>query len=438
MEGGNLGEPLQGARTACPVMGGASLADPAIQANPNEFFRAVRTEDPVHFDERIGMYLVSRYEDVQAVLRDAATYSCEEGYNEQYSKGFFDEFKEILNAEGGGYFPDAIMTDPPYHTRVRRLLDRAFTAHRVATLEPRITDLVVKLIDQLLETAANGKVVDIVTDFAVPLTTGIICEQMGFDHLDAHKVQGWSAAVVAQIGNMQNREQMQKNAREICELQNYIIALMRKRETDPGEDLISDLVHARTEDGEKLTFEEAVSLVRALLIAGNETTAISLTNLFYIFATQPAVTKLLQDSVDDDRLLQRFVEELLRYDPPTRGLARMTTRETQLGDVRLPKGAHLLVLFASACDDETEFACPREFDLSRKNLGHHVAFGGGTHRCIGAPLARMEIKVTARELVRRIGSVTLAVPPEQLRYVPTVISHALASLPVSLTPRART
>ena len=424
---------------ACPFtggrVGGRTLADPQIQADPVEFFSALRAEAPVYYDEKIGMWLVTRYDDVQTVLRDKDTYSLELGYVEQYAKGFAEEFQEILVRDGGGYFPDAIMTDPPYHTRIRRLLDRAFTAHRVASLEPRITDVVVGLLDKLADAVRDGQVVDAVSDFAVPVTTAIICEQMGFDHLDAHKVQIWSHAVVAQIGNMQDREEMRKHAAAICELQNYIIARMREREVEPREDMISDLVHARTEDGEKLTFEEAVSLVRALLIAGNETTAITLTNLWLILATRPDIAQQLKDSVDDDRLLSRFVEELLRYDPPTRGLPRMTTCETELGGVTLPKHAHMLVLFASANDDESQFACPRDFDLNRPNLGKHMTFSAGIHRCIGAALARMEIKVVAREVVRRLDNIKLAIPADQVRYHPTVISHAIAELLVTVERR---
>jgi cytochrome P450 len=415
-----------------------TLADPQIQANPNAFFAAIRRQAPVYFDEKIAMHLVSRYDDVQTVLRDAETYSVEQGYSAQYAKGFADEFKQILIRDGGGFFPDVIKTDPPYHTRIRRLLDQAFTAHRVATLEPRITDVAAGLVERLAEAAGGGRVVDAVSEFAVPVTTSIICEQLGFQNLDPNKVQRWSLAVVAQLGNMQDRATMQQHAADICELQHYLIARIREREAEPREDMISDLVHARTEDGERLTFEEVVPLARAMLIAGNETTAIALTNLMLILATRPEVARLLRDAADDDRLLARFVEELLRYDPPTRGLARMTTRETELGGVRLPKGAHLLVLFASANDDETQFACPRDFDLNRPNLGQHFTFGAGIHRCVGSALSRMEIKVVAREVVRRLQEVRLAIAPEQVRYHPTVVSHVIAELPISVTRRGST
>jgi cytochrome P450 len=414
-------------------LAGTSLTDADIIARPKDFYRAMRHEDPVYHDPKLNMYLVSRYEDLQTVLRDPITFSVEKGYVEQYAKGYFEEFKQILERDGGGFFPDAIMTDPPEHTRIRRLLDKAFTAHRVKQLEPLITQLVVEMVESL---AAKGQA-DGVKDLAEPMTIRIICAQLGLQQFDADKIHRWSSAVTAQIGRMQNREQMVANAREICELQNYLIARIREREKQPGEDMISDLVHARTDDPENptLTFKEVVSLVRALLIAGNETTATGLGNLMLLLATREDLLQQLQAAVDDDRLLNRFVEELLRFAPPVRGLSRMTTKEVELGGKRLPKGAHMLLMFASGNDDETEFACPREFDMARSNLTHHVAFGAGVHRCIGAALARMEIKVAAREIVRRITDIRLTIPLDQIRYLPTVATHSIKSLPLTFSRR---
>jgi cytochrome P450 len=412
-----------------------TLTDPSVGAQPNAFYSAMRTEDPVHFDAKLGMWLVSRYDDIVTVLRDPLTYSDKHGYAAQYASGFFAEFREILEREGGGFFPDAIKDDPPGHTRVRRLLDKAFTAHRVATLEPGITKIITDLIDKLADKAANGQVVDGVNDFAIPLTISVICEQLGIEQFNSGKIQRWSSAVTAQIGRMQNREQMLENAAQICDLQNFIIAEMKARETQPREDMISDLVHATLDDGSKLDFSEAVSLIRALIIAGNDTTATAISNLLFVLATRPEVAKTLQESVDDDRLMNRFVEELLRIEPPVRGLAKMTTKEVELGGRTLPKDAHLLVLYASGNDDETQFACPRNFDLNRSNISKHVAFGVGVHRCVGASLSRMEIKVAAREIVRRIGDIQLAIPAEEIRYQPTVAVRSIEKLPLTFKRR---
>ena len=428
--------------SGCPVSGEAgfklddvSLIDPQISAHPNAFYRALRNQDPVHYDAKLGMWLVSRYKDIVELLRDPETFSDKHGYEAQYASGFFEEFRQILEREGGGFFPDVIKSDPPEHTRVRKLMDGAFTAHRVKTLEPGITRIIVELVEKVADKAANGEVVDGVNEFAVPLTIAVICEQLGFSQYNADKIQRWSGAVTAQIGRMQNREQMIENARQICDLQNFIIEQIRDREANPREDMISDLVHARTADGGKLSFAEVVSLVRALVIAGNDTTATAIGNLLFVLATQPEQARQLHENLDDDRYVTRFVEELLRIEPPVRGLAKMTTRETVLGGQKLPKGAHMLVLYASGNDDETQFECPAKFDLNRGNLGTHVAFGVGIHRCIGSSLARMEIKVAARELVKRVENIKLAVPVEEIGYLPTVATHSIERLPLTFARR---
>ena len=165
---------------SCPVdagnitLGEVSLADPEILARPTAFYAAMRREDPVHYDAKLDMYLVSRYDDLQTVVRDPATFSLERGYQAQYAKGFNDEFREIVIRDGGGFFADPIMTDPPYHTRIRRLMESAFTAHRVKELEPRIAAIVGEVIEDphhfvQMETAFGGRrVVDWLTGEQLP------------------------------------------------------------------------------------------------------------------------------------------------------------------------------------------------------------------------------------------------------------------------------
>ena len=416
------------------LLANGSLIDPTISAHPQAYYEAMRARDPVHFDEKLGSWLISRYEDICAVQRDPITFSVEHGYKHQYAQGFQDEFRQILERDGGGFFPDAIMSDPPYHTRVRRLMESAFTAHRVKQLEPHIVDVVADVIDSF---AGKGQA-DAVKDFAVPITIRVICAQLGISHYNADNIQRWSHAVTQQIGRMQSREEMLRHAEEICDLQNFLVAEIRDREANPTEDMISDLVHARTDDAEgpTLSFTEVVSLVRAIMIAGNETTATAMANLVYILATQPRVVDLLQESVDDDRLMSRFVEELLRVEPPVRALSRMTTKDVDIGGTRVPSGAHLLLVYASGNDDASVFPDPREFDITRPNLGRHVSFGGGPHRCIGLSLARMEVRVAARELIRRLGDIRLAIAPEEIRYLPTVATHSIDSLPFTFVRRA--
>ncbi|MCJ2188500.1 cytochrome P450 [Novosphingobium beihaiensis] len=414
-----------------------TLTDRAVQAHPRAFYRAMRHGDPIHFDEKLGSWLVTRHEDISAVQSDPVTFSVKHGYSEQQARGMREEFEAYLREHGGGYFPDAIMSDPPYHTRIRKLMENAFTAHRVKELEPRITAVVHDLIASVVA-RGEGKC-DAVKDIAIPLTIRVIVEQLGLDHGMEEQISRWSVAVTAQIGAMQTRETMLANAKEIAELQNYLIGKMREREVTPTEDMISDLVNAEVTnaDGtkEKLTFEEAVSLCRAVLIAGNDTTATAIGNLFYVLTTKPGIAELLESVIDDDRQLNRFIEEHLRSEPPVRALSRMTTREVTVNGTTIPEGAHLLLVYGSGNDDETVFPEPRKFDIERKNLGRHVAFGGGPHRCIGLALARMEVKVAAREIVRQMKNLKLAIPESEITYQPSVATRTIESLPITFETR---
>ncbi|TGD76272.1 cytochrome P450 [Mangrovimicrobium sediminis] len=417
------------------LKGGESRLDPLIRKNPFPFYRALREKDPVYYDPGLDLYLVTRYDDAMTVLRDPITYSQEHGYQDRYANGHVEELAEIMNRDGGGFIRDIIACDPPEHTRLRRLLENAFTAHRVKTLEPDIRRIVIDLIEPLTERGSC----DAMKDISAPMTARIICEQLGFDfdEVGTEKIASWTTALLAQIGRMQTREEMLENAREMCDLQNYIIPRIREREASPREDMISDLVHARLDDEERprLSFEEQVSCVRALLIAGNDTTAAALTNLMLVLATDPELLDHLYANVDDDRLISRFVEEVLRLQPPVHGLYRTAMQDVELGGTRIPAMSQICIMFASANDDNERFEDPRCLRLDRSNAGKHLTFGAGIHLCIGASLARMEIKVAAQEIIRRMDNIRLAVPLEELDYLPTLATQTLERLPLTFTRR---
>lgn len=422
-------------RPAIDLASDVSRLDPAIHNDPFPFYRALRRDAPIHFDAKLNMYLVSRYQDVQAVLRDAETYSLELGYHGQFARGFRAEYADILEREGGGFFRDVIACDPPAHTRLRRLLEKAFSAHRVKALEPRIRQIVVNILEPLAERGGG----DGIHDIGAPLTARLICEQLGFDYdeVGVETLKRWGRAHLAQLGGMQSNDEMPENARAVCEMQNYIIPRIREREIAPRDDMMSDLVHARLDDETKpeLDFEEKVSCIRALLIAGNDTTAAALANLLLVLATQPALAMQLREAADDERVVSRFVEEVLRIEPPVHGLFRVTTRATELGGVHLPVGSGIHIIYASANDDEAEFPCPRMVDMNRPNIGASLTFGGGIHRCIGAALARMQIRVAAQEVLRRLDDIALAIPLAAIRYHPTLSSQTIERLPLTFRRR---
>ena len=417
------------------LQGGETRLDPDIRNDPFPFYRALREQDPVYYDPGLDLYLVTRYADCVAVLADNATYSLEHGYQDRYGGENLAEFIAILERDGGGFIRD-LAIDPPAHTRLRKLTEKAFTAHRVKDLEPRIRQIVVDLIERV---AGQGSA-DGMKDIGAPLTARIICEQLGFDwaEVGAEKVAVWTKAVLDQIGRMQNREAMLQNAAEMSELQNYISRYVHMRAKEPREDMISDLVHAQLddEDNPRLSLDEQISTIRGFLIAGNDTTAAAIGNVLLILATQPELADPLYRQVDDERIMNRFVEEVLRLQPPVHGLFRTAMRDVVLGGTKIPAMSQLCVMYASANDDEAKFADPRALDIERPNLGTHLTFGSGIHKCVGMALARMEIKLAAQEIIRRLDNVRLAIPQAELTYLPTLASQTLERLPLTFTRRA--
>lgn len=411
----------------------ATLADEAVLQDPFPFYARMREEDPVHYDRTLNAWLVARYEDVRTVLLDAETFSMERGWSTNYAHGFLDEFVEILKRDGGGFFPDVIMTDPPRHTRVRKLMEQAFTAHRVKALEAGITGRVVRFLDSLPPSGT----IDGINDLALPLTIDILAEQLGIPQEYQSRIARWTLALSAQVGRMQSREEMRANAADICEMQQYIIAMIEERRERPGNDLVSDLVHARNpgEEDPVLDFPELVACTRALIGGGSETTANGIAGLLLMIATRPDAAERLQAGVDDNRLVNRFVEEALRLSPPPRALSRVATRDVDLGGKTIRENDQVLIMFASANRDARQFPDPERFDLDRPNLIGHVTFGAGIHRCVGLSLARMEMAVVAREVARRLRDVRLAIPPEDIAYIPSTSNHSLQRLPLTYVKR---
>ena len=423
----------------CPVGGGrleslvgASFIDPAIQESPFPYYRTLRDDDPVHYEDDLGMYLVSRHEDLMTVLRDPIVFSQELGYYRQMAHGHLDEMKDILISEGGGFFPDVANIDPPRHTRVRRLLSQAFGRRRMKSLEPQFERLVDELIDAFVERGeADG-----LHDLALPMAIAFSMQQLQVDDLDMDTIKRWGSAYLSQFSLTNTREDMIRAARELCEMQNYLIALVRKRMDTPEDDMLSDIIRASTPDEEPLSFEELVATARALLINTHDSMSTAFTNILFKVATEDSIARQFYDATEDDSRMARFIEELMRLEPPVRALSRVTTESVTLGGIPLPEGAHLLILFASANDDEAVFECPRQFDSSRINIRKSLTFGAGVHLCLGIALARMQLLVAARQTARRVRNISLAIPIEEIRYLPNAALLAMERLPLTFATHA--
>jgi cytochrome P450 len=411
---------------------GITLADcdftnPAVLEKPNACYRALRRQDPVHFDEKLGMYLVSRHEDLDTVLRDAVTFSQEKGYYSQMAHRYLDELKAVLREEGGGWFPDVVNVDPPRHARARKLVQQAFTARRIKALEEEFELQVDALIDRFID---KGQF-DGLKDLALPMAIGFSTSQLAIDDLDQASVRRWGAAYLSQFSLLESRDQMLATARELCELQHYLIKLVRNRIENPGADMLSDLIAARIEDEHpQLSFEELVATARALLINTHDSTSTALDNVLFAVATDPKIAAEFYASADDDKRMGRLVEEILRLEPPVRAMSRVATRPVTLGGNELPEGAHLLLLFASGNDDEAVFQEPRTFDADRPGLSKSMTFGAGDHLCLGISLARMQLRIAAKKVAQRLKSLSLAVPASEIRFLPNMALLAMEELPL--------
>lgn len=435
-------EASQAEVTGCPVSGGMTLrgdesrVDPEIWDNPWPFYKALRDQAPVFYDTKLNTYIVSRYEDAVEIMKDDETYSFALAF-EDYAAGHKEEFFEILRREGGASDSYRSTREGPEHMRRRRLQLTLFTFQRVKDLEDRTRQVVVDLIEPLAD-RGHG---DGIHDIGIPLTARIMCEQLGldFEAIGAERFAGWSRAALAQMGRRQSYEDMIANAHLLAEKHRLLVAAVKDHQDNPREDMISWLFDARIDDDERpqLAFEEVVGIVSGLMVAGADTTGAALANLMLALATEPEIVAKLQETVaaNEDRLITKFVEEVLRLYPPTHGLWRVPRKDVEIAGVQIPAGSQVCVMFASANDDEAQFPCPRDLDVSRPNLLSHMTFGGGIHRCVGAPLARMEVKVAAQEIIKRLDNIKLAVPFEDLTYADTFATYTLESLPLTFTRR---
>ncbi|MFE0760273.1 cytochrome P450 family protein [Streptomyces smyrnaeus] len=308
-----------------------------------------------------------------------------------------------------------LASDPPQHTRLRKLVTKAFTTGAVAALRPFIGQVTDALLDQW---PAHGRV-DVIAKLAMPLPVTVICELLGVPGADRPDIKRWSA----DLFTAGRPERIDAASHKIAE---YMTGLIAEKRNRPDNALLDHLISVR--DGEdELSEQELVSLAVLLLVAGHETTTNFIGNALLALLQQPADLKRLRRDPD---LVPGTLDELLRYTSPvSTATFRYTTEPLSLGGVKIPADAPIQVAIGTANRDPERFAFPDQLDLSR-NASGHLAFGHGIHRCIGAPLARAEAELALHAILARFPEIRLAVPPEQLVWQPTRLVHGLAALPV--------
>jgi cytochrome P450 len=411
-----------------------TFADPMVRQDPYPYYERLRAEDPVHFDEGIRTWLVTRHEDILAAARNTEVFSDEMKVSTSIRSPFQAEVNEYIQREGFMVLDpaDSFKVDGEVHMRRRKLVAHAFTGPSVAAMESRVAEI---CRDKAAAFLGRGEA-DLVKEYAMPIPILVICDALGLpmDHVD--EISRGADSMVAQIGAGASREEAYQHANNIMHLHRFMRRAIEERRVKPGPDLISQIVHARIDDLQ-LNDRELMSIATTALAGGVDTTRNGIAFGLHALAIRPDLLARLRASKEQDKEIGRFSEETLRFYSPVPQLPRITTQETVLRGKTIPQGAFVMLCWASGNRDAARFANPEKFDMDRTALNQHVALGTGIHYCLGAMLARQEMKCAIREIVNNVESIELAVTPEQLDLsTSNVILRGLKTLPVRLRKRA--
>jgi cytochrome P450 len=350
-----------------------------------------REEEPVFYAPAFDLWVVTRYEDVLAVLKDHATFSSA-GALKSSPDPHPPEVAEVL-AEGWPAMPYIIELDPPLHDRIRGLVTRAFTPKRIAELEPRVRALADELVAEL---EPLGRA-DVIEHVAWPLPLRVLGELLGLPREDLGKLHQWGTdwLLLQQPGSVEDRV---AHARGLVELQRYMVAVLEEREREPRDDLLGALMVANAASDDPLSIDAVAGLPLDLMVAGHVTVTRAIGSALALVFHHPE----LREHLLDPELAPAAIEEVLRLESPAQGLFRVTTRATEVGGVELPAGARVMAHFGSANRDACAFADADRVEPDREGLSRHLAFGKGIHFCIGAPLARLELRIVLPLLLERL------------------------------------
>ncbi len=398
------------------------FANPAFVANPYALYAMLRTTNPVFRPpipgyEGPGAAILTRYADVEAVLRDAR-FSVDRTRAHLF-EAFADRFPRRL-LQGPDGFRSMLMMDPPDHTRIRHLVNRAFTPRRV---EERLRPRIEALVDEMIAGIRERGEFDLMRDFAEPLPAIVIAELLGVPAEDHRQFKQWSSELLAEGPGRAFEPGAQERSVALFErLREYMRGIVAERRRAPGDDLISGLIEAQAER-DALSEGELISTSLLLLIAGHETTTNLIGNGLLALLRHP--DQLARLRAEPERL-DPAVEELLRYDSPVQATVRIATEDVKIDGIVIPKHAATLVVIGAANRDPAVFPEPDRLDLGRENL-RHLSFGLGTHFCLGAGLARLEARTAFRGLLTLPD---LALATETPEYRPNPFLRGLRSLPL--------
>ncbi|GAA2592091.1 cytochrome P450 family protein [Streptomyces tubercidicus] len=378
--------------------------------NPYPYYAKLRAQGPVH---RVRVpygqeaWLVVGHQAVRAALSDA-----------RLNKNWRNAGLQSDPGEESPLFTNMLDSDPPQHTRLRKLVAKEFTPRRVEALRPRVQQITDELLETMLA-APEGRA-DLVEALAFPLPMTVICELLGVPAMDRAAFRAWSNEIITPTGEQSAQE-------AVVAMSGYLVDLIESKRNAPGDGLLSALIRTSDEDGDQLSRDELVGTAFLLLVAGHETTVSLLTNGVRALLQHPAQLAALQA---DFSLLDNAVEEMLRYDGPvTTATWRFTGEPVEIGGTVIPAGETVVIALAAASRDQEHFAAADDFDITRDARGH-TAFGHGIHFCLGAPLARLEARVAIRSLLERCPDLAMDVDFDDLVWRTGMLIRGTEQLPV--------
>jgi cytochrome P450 len=383
-----------------------------FRSNPYPFYRQLHDGPPRMINLFGQVALVGRFADVTAILKDNARFSSYQSRPpEMEDRGPFRGATTML------------FSDPPVHTRLRRLVSRDFTPRRIREMEPRIREIT----NRLLDDAAKKGELEVMSDLANALPVMVIAEMLGVPSELYAQFKHWSDEVIAGGNTIPGAPLPDHTIKAGDELRAYLFEAIEHRRKNPGADLISALVAAHA-DGETMTEDELLAFAVLLLLAGNETTTNLIGNGMLALGRNPDQMDLLRRNPE---LTPRAIEEMLRYDGPVQSTSRNTVSDTEVGGTMIKAGTGCFVILAAANHDPAQFSDPDRFDITREPRDH-VAFGDGIHFCIGAPLARLEGAIAIGSALARFPGLRLKDPGAPLTYKGSYFLRGLSRLTMAI------
>ena len=392
--------------------------DPDVRANPYPHYAELRAADPVHRSP-FGLVVLTRYDDVAKVLRDAR-FSANIAENARSEGiGLFGN-QEQSEARDEGFNESLLNIDPPKHTRVRGLAARAFTPKAIEAWRPRV----IEMVDEILDRVADEGGCDLVSTLAFPLPFQVISELLGMPTDEREQLRAWSQAITLTLEPLITTEERLAATDAATHMREFVEGVIDERRKAPRDnDLLSALIAAE-EEGDRLSTNELVSMVLLLFVAGHETTVNLIGNGTRLLMEHPDVLARFRA---DPSLDASAVDELLRMDGPVQFTARATLEDVDFGDDVVEKGSVVMPVLGAANHDPAHFTDPDTLILDRPNAASHMALGSGVHFCLGASLARLEAQVAIGRFVRRFSTIEYAGEPE---WAPRISLRGMAKMPL--------